>query len=148
MVYLTSPPYSSARTRTCTLTAIERFRGTGRIPNSRLRCNRACTKYSADAHSRWNFNVLFHIVSLRRYAPLWGFETPVHRLVPAVTAPRSYGHWPGSCDVCPGASVLKVTGLRWTQFRNPGLGSQDYRLRGRTAIHCLKVVLSLRDPSL
>jgi len=35
------------------------------------------------------------------------------------------GQWPGACDVCPGAPVLKVTGSVRNGFPTPGLGSRD-----------------------
>lgn len=41
--------------------------------------------------------------------------------------------WPGACDVCPGASVLKVIGPCVSTVSNPRLGVMVYRSRGRTA---------------
>ena len=44
--------------------------------------------------------------------------------------PGSSGHWPGACDVCPGASVLKVAGTVCGGFLTPGLGSGSCSFAG------------------
>ena len=42
----------------------------------------------------------------------------------------SFGQRPGACDICPGASVLKVAGTVCDGFPIPGLGSRSLIVAG------------------
>lgn len=80
---------------------------------------------------RWGSHLVIEVPG--QYALPRGVETPCPSVGVGRDGTSSSGHWPGACDVCPGASVLKVTGPCGHGFLPPGLGSRDACRRGRTA---------------